>query len=229
MQYNKFCKKFMGEFMNKKIKITAAVIIMSFIALPVFVKSIPGGADSLAKLFSGNGNFLKKADKNLMAELSKGQHPYAVVVTCSDSRVSPEIIFDENLGKIFVVRTAGNVVDEIALGSIEYAVEHLHVPLVIVMGHQSCGAVKAAIEAKGEPEGNIGAIIKEIMPSVKKVKAAAKADKNIENKVIIENVKNVMANITLKSSIMNEEIKHGKVQVIGFYYSIETGKAEKIQ
>lgn len=215
--------------MNKKSKITALVIILSFIALPVYVKTMPGAADSLAKLFSGNGNFLKKADKNLMAELSKGQHPYAVVVTCSDSRVAPEIIFDENLGKIFVVRTAGNVVDEIALGSIEYAVEHLHVPLVIVMGHQSCGAVKAAVEAKGEPEGNIGAILKQIAPAVKKVRSSAKADENIENKVIIENVKNVIANITSKSSIMKEEIKHGKVKVMGLYYSIETGKAEKVE
>jgi carbonic anhydrase len=219
----------MGDHMNKKVKLTAAVIIMSFIALPVYVKTMPGAADSLAKLFSGNGNFLKKSDKNLMAELSKGQHPYAVVVTCSDSRVAPEIIFDENLGKIFVVRTAGNVVDEIALGSIEYAVEHLHVPLVIVMGHQSCGAVKAAIEAKGEPEGNIGAILKQIAPAVKKVRSSAKADENIENKVIIENVKNVMANITSKSSIIKEEIKHGKVKVMGLYYSIETGKAEKVE
>lgn len=215
--------------MNKKVKITAAVIIMSFIALPVYVKTMPGAADSLAKLFSGNGNFLKKADKNLMAELSKGQHPYAVVVTCSDSRVAPEIIFDENLGKIFVVRTAGNVVDEIALGSIEYAVEHLHVPLVIVMGHQGCGAVKAAVEAKGEPEGNIGAILKQIAPAVKKIRSSAKAGENIENKVIIENVKNVLANITSKSSIMKEEIKHGKVQVVGLYYSIKTGKAEKVE
>lgn len=215
--------------MNKKTKITAAVIILSFIALPVYVKSIPGAADSIKSLFDGNSRFLKKADKKLMAELSKGQHPYAVVVTCSDSRVSPEIIFDENLGKVFVVRTAGNVVDDVALGSVEYAVEHLHVPLVIVMGHQSCGAVKAAIETKGEPEGNIGEIIKMILPSVKKVKSTAKADENIETKVVIENVKNVMNNITSKSKIMKEEVKHGKVQVVGFYYSIETGKAEKVE
>ncbi len=215
--------------MNKKAKITAAVIVLSFIALPVCLKTVPGGGESLKSLFSGNTEFLGKIDKPLMAELAKGQHPYAVIVTCSDSRVAPEIIFDENLGKLFVVRTAGNVVDEVALGSIEYAVEHLHVPLVIVMGHQSCGAVKAAIEAKGEPEGNIGEIIKMILPSVKKVKASAKAGENIENKVIIENIKSVMATITSKSKIMQEEIKHGKVQVMGFYYSIETGKAEKVE
>jgi len=90
--------------------------------------------------------------------------------SCSDSRVPPEIIFDKGLGEIFVVRVAGNVLDPVVLGSIEYAAEHLGSPLVMVLGHERCGAVTAAVDAKGKPEGNIGAIIKNIAPAVKQAK-----------------------------------------------------------
>jgi len=123
--------------MNKKTSIAVTVLALSLIALPVYVKTASTASDSLKNLFAGNKKFVKKADSDLMKELSKGQKPYAVVVTCSDSRVSPEIIFNETLGKIFVIRTAGNVVDKIALGSIEYAVEHCKAPLIVIMGHQS--------------------------------------------------------------------------------------------
>lgn len=214
--------------MYKKFRIALVVLVILFITLPIYVKTVSNAGDSFKNLVSGNEKFVKKADSGLMKELSKGQKPYAVVVTCSDSRVSPEIIFNETLGKIFVIRTAGNVVDKIALGSIEYAVEHLKVPLVIVMGHQSCGAVKAAMETKGHAEGNIGAIINEIMPSVKKAKSAAKDGENVETKAITENVKSVIKTISAKSKIIAEEQKHGNVEIIGMFYSIETGKAVKI-
>ena len=99
-------------------------------------------------------------------ELTKGQKPFAIVITCSDSRVPPELLFDQGLGDIFVVRVAGNVVDPIALGSIEYGAEHLNSPLLFILGHTKCGAVGATLEAKGKPEGNIGAIVKKIQPAV---------------------------------------------------------------
>jgi carbonic anhydrase len=219
----------MGDQMSKKTRVAAIVLILSFIALPIYVRTVSSGGDSLKTLLEGNAKFVKKADSDLMKELSKGQKPYAVVVTCSDSRVSPEIIFNENLGKIFVIRTAGNVVDAITIGSIEYAVEHLKVPLVVVMGHQSCGAVKAAMESHGHAEGNIGAILKEIAPSIKKAKASAKAGDNLEDMVIKENVKNVMNTITAKSKIMKEELKHGNVQLTGMIYSLETGKTVTVE
>jgi carbonic anhydrase len=218
----------MGDMMNKKTVIAVIFLAVSLIALPVYVKNVSTAGDSLRNLFSGNEKFVKKSDSDLMKELTKGQKPYAVVVTCSDSRVAPEIIFNETLGKIFVIRTAGNVVDKITIGSIEYAVEHLKVPLVVVMGHQSCGAVKAAMESKGHAEGNIGAILKEIAPSVKKAKSAAKAGDNIENMIITENVKAVIKSIKAKSKIIAEEQKHGKVEIVGMYYSLETGKAVKV-
>ena len=126
---------------------------------------------SLKKLKEGNRRFLSESlsPKNHYAddriELSKGQHPFAVVLCCSDSRVVPEIIFDCKLGELFVIRNAGNVVDEDVLGSVEYAVEHLGCPLVVVMGHSCCGAVTATCEG-GELPGNIPALAKRIKPAI---------------------------------------------------------------
>jgi len=94
-------------------------------------------------------------------ELSKGQKPFAVVLTCADSRLTPEFIFNQGLGDIFVLRVAGNIADPFEIGSIEYAVEHLHVPLVVVLGHEKCGAVEAGL-AKNKPPGNLGKLIGEI-------------------------------------------------------------------
>jgi len=212
----------------KPLKITGLFIISLLIAVPAYVKTDVAVSTQEKMLFSGNSAYVKNAKPDVLKELSKGQKPYAIVVACSDSRVSPEIIFNEALGKIFVVRTAGNVVDPIAIGSIEYAVEHLKTPLIVVLGHQSCGAVKAAIETEGHAEGNIGVIINKIQPAVKQVKSNAKKDENIEYRVITQNVKNVIQNITSNSHIISEELEHGKVRIIGAYYSIETGKVEKL-
>ena len=212
----------------KLCRITGLLFISLLIAFPAFTKDQIKQTDQEKKLFSGNASYVQNSKEDVRKELAKGQKPYVIVVTCSDSRVSPEIIFNESLGKIFVIRTAGNVVDPITIGSIEYAVEHLKTPFIVVLGHQSCGAVKAALEAKGHAEGNIGEIINKIIPAVKKVKSTAKAGDNIENLVIKQNVKNVIEYITSKSEIISEEQKHGKVQIIGAYYSIETGKVEKV-
>ena len=99
------------------------------------------------KLLEGNQRFLTTFEnKELLQELAKGQHPKALIVTCSDSRVAPEIIFSKTFGDLFVIRTAGNVINEGELASIEYGIHHLHIPLVVVLGHTQCGAVHAAME-----------------------------------------------------------------------------------
>ncbi len=95
------------------------------------------------------------------ALLAKGQHPHAVILSCADSRVAPELLFDQGLGDLFVLRVAGNISDPFVLGSIEYAVEHLHAPLIVVLGHESCGAVAAALTKVDFP-GNLGTLIKEV-------------------------------------------------------------------
>ena len=216
-------------------KLVLAAIVIVAIAGWVFADRSVNGSGSIEDLLSGNmrcveGKFLQKqSGDDYRKELTKGQKPHAVVVTCSDSRVSPEIVFDQDLGHIFVIRTAGNVVDSIEIGSIEYAVEHLHAPLIVIMGHESCGAVKAAIEHKGKPEGNIGEIIKKILPAVKQAKASHKAGDDIAYSVTVGNIRNVAKEIKAKSKIISREAGEGKVQIIGTYYSISSGKIESIK
>ncbi len=219
--------------MKRTFRIFSLLVVVVFISGAVYAKG--NLDDSWGKLMQGNSRYVsgqtsKKASGDAFRkELAKGQHPYAVVVACSDSRVSPSIIFDEGLGNIFVVRTAGNIVDPTAIGSVEYGVEHLHAPLVVVLGHESCGAVTAAVESKGEPEGNIGAILKKIMPAVKKAKSTVKKDDNLIYASTIENVRNVAGEIVKKSKIISNEMHEGKVKVVGAYYAISTGKVEAVE
>lgn len=191
--------------------------------------------DSLQDLLKGNKRYVEgqcrtvKSGADFRSELLKGQRPHAVVVACSDSRVAPEIIFNQDLGRVFVVRTAGNVVDSIALGSIEYAVEHLHTPLIIVMGHESCGAVTAAASVSGEPHGNIAAIINKIMPAVKKARKTMKPGDDLVLRATIENIKMVAFNILSESDVIRHERKNGKVRIVGAFYSLSKGTVETVE
>jgi carbonic anhydrase len=154
------------------------------------------------------------------AELSKSQHPFAIIVSCSDSRVPPEIVFDQGLGDLFVLRVAGNVINDESLGSIEYAVDHLGVRLILVLGHQSCGAVKAAketIAAKGKAPGHIQSLVTAIQPAVE---ATAKDDLD---KTIKANVKHVGDALRSSTPMLNGKVDSGEVQVIGGYDSLDTG------
>jgi carbonic anhydrase len=209
--------------------------LFCLIAVSGFVYAGSGASDeSLTKLLDGNkryvsGELAKKdiGDKRRQ-ELTKGQHPFATVITCSDSRVAPELIFDQGLGDIFIIRVAGNVVEPTTLGSIEYGVEHLHTPLLILLGHEQCGAVAATMDAKGKPEGNIGAILKKIMPAVKTAKAAKKDKDETLQIAIQENVRNTYRDIMKNSKIVPEMVHEGKLKVIGAEYYLGTGKVEII-
>ena len=186
---------------------------------------------ALKKLMSGNekylsGNITPDIDASLRKDLAKnGQHPYAIVITCSDSRVPAELIFDSSIGDIFVIRTAGNVVSDFEIGSVEYGAEHLGSPLIFVLGHTNCGAVTAATEG-GEAEGKIQAIVDEIEPSVQKAKDAGAGD--VLSKAIELNVMNSVDKI-LSSEIINELKEEGKVEVIGGVYDINTGTISIIE
>jgi len=188
-------------------------------------------ADSaLNKLMDSNKNCVsgKLTTRDLTArrsELLKGQQPSAVVLSCSDSRVPPELIFDQGLGDIFVVRVAGNVADAVALGSIEYAVEHLNVPLIIVMGHDKCGAVAATVQG-GKPGGNIQTIVDKISPAVIKAKAAGKTGDALLDAAIIENVRSVVAGLTKDSAIIKHLVEEKKVKIIPAKYDLAAGKVE---
>lgn len=176
--------------------------------------------EALQILKEGNARFAtdKSVLRNINAErresLKNGQNPYAVIVSCSDSRVTPTTVFNAGLGELFDIRLAGNVVDDDALGSIEYAVEHLNTPLIVVMGHQSCGAVTATYNevVKGEKvSGNMESFVKKITPSVNK-------NGTIDD-AIHTNIDMVVKEISEDKGI-KILIDQGKVKVVGAYYDL---------
>ncbi|MBF0328935.1 MAG: carbonic anhydrase [Nitrospirae bacterium] len=192
------------------------------------------GEEALAKLLDGNKRFVAgvAAQKDISdakrKELARGQSPSAIVVACSDSRVSPELIFDQGLGDVFVVRVAGNVLDSIAMGSVEYAAEHLHSSLLVILGHEKCGAVAATLDAKGKPEGNIGAIVNKIMPAVKKAKAKGGTKEEMLNNSIKENVLLVKEDLMKKSSIIKHLTEAGQLKVVTGVYKLANGDIEML-
>ena len=155
----------------------------------------------------------------------KGQHPFAVVLSCADSRVPVEVLFDRGIGDIFVVRDAGNIATITDIGSIEYAVDHLETPLVVVLGHSKCGAVTAAVEG-GEAPPNIKAIVDFIAPAVATAKNAApdKSGEALVPAAITANVWQSMSDIYKDSPMMREKVKEGKIKLLGATYDIKTGK-----
>lgn len=155
-------------------------------------------------------------------KLTGSQAPYAIILSCSDSRVPPELIFDEGLGEIFVVRVAGNVVDPVVLGSIEYAAEHLGSSLIMVLGHERCGAVKATVELHGEGHGNIGAIVNAVAPALKTAPRNEDKSQYVEG-VVNENIKLVKANLTAKSPVLAELAKSGKLKIVTGKYDLDDG------
>ncbi|MGD0281610.1 MAG: carbonic anhydrase [Dissulfurispiraceae bacterium] len=190
------------------------------------------GDETLSKLLDGNKRFVsnslavKDTGDARRKELSKAQHPSAIVVTCSDSRVPPEIIFDQGLGDIFDIRVAGNVIDPISVGSIEYAVEHLHTPLLILLGHDKCGAVSAAMEAKGKTGDNIGTILRKILPAVRKATALGGTKEDILNNAIRENVLLQQKYLLRKSPVVRNLIASGDLKVVTGIYHLESGVVE---
>jgi len=188
---------------------------------------------ALQKLMDGNSRFVESkmagsslCDATARGKLAKSQHPYAIILSCSDSRVPPELIFDQALGEIFVVRVAGNVADPIVLGSIEYATEHLGSPLIMVLGHERCGAVTAAVGSKGKHEGNIGAILSAIEPAAKKAKVISKGkpQEELVECAVEVNAKAVAAALTKKSKVLAEQLKEGKIKIVSAKYDLDDGK-----
>ena len=191
----------------------------------------PTPAESVARLKAGNARFVANpadalpVDASQRAALAKGQTPFATVVSCADSRVPPEIIFRVGPGDLFVIRAAGHVADHAVLASVEYAAEHLHVPLVVVMGHEMCGAVKAAIETPpGTSLGpNLDYLIKAIRPAVSRA-STQPADARLRA-AILENVEQTINDLLTKSALLRHLSDNGQVRLIGAYYELATGRA----
>jgi carbonic anhydrase len=186
--------------------------------------------DGLKRLLNGNAQFVvgKSAELNgpqlieRRTALAKDQKPFAVIVSCSDSRVPPEFIFNVGLGDVFVVRTAGEVVDSVALGSIEYAVEHLGASLIVVLGHQRCGAVAAAVSGANEP-GDIPAVLKAIAPAVEETKG--KPGDPIDN-AVRANAVDIAKRLQSTGPIIAPRVQSRKVTVLAARYDLESGKVE---
>ncbi|HXM11546.1 MAG: carbonic anhydrase [Candidatus Sulfotelmatobacter sp.] len=188
--------------------------------------------DVWAGLMAGNARFVSGKTRShdvvaLRRKLSSSQSPNAIILSCSDSRVGPELIFDQSLGDLFVVRTAGNVADPVALGSMEYAVEHLHSSLLVVLGHQKCGAVNAACSGEKMPSANLQAIVDKIDPAVALAKSHAKADDLVEA-AIKENVHQSAKDVLANSAILREAVDSGKLRVVEAEYELDTGKVSRL-
>tara|TARA_B110001454_G_C12723226_1_gene435963 strand:- start:25548 stop:26453 length:906 start_codon:yes stop_codon:yes gene_type:complete len=188
---------------------------------------------ALGWLKNGNVRYLKGflrrdgASQKDVARLSTGQTPHTIVLSCSDSRVPPEVVFDQKLGEIFVVRTAGEMVDDSVLASIEYGVEHLGANLILVMGHSSCGAVKAAFTTPpGTDTGSpyINALVAEVQPRIeKRMRNPASPGFVAEG---WENARGVSIKLMEKSKIIRDAVKSGSLRVETALYHLDSGKVE---
>lgn len=180
------------------------------------------GNERFVKYHGVNGNdSVKRAHQGLdrRKDLVKGQHPFAIILSCADSRVAPELAFDQGLGDVFVIRVAGNVANTSSVASIEYAVAHLGVKLIVVMGHESCGAVTAAIQ--GEDNGyNLNHLLAHLTPAVE----AAKGEP--VNAVVKTNAKLTAEHLRERSSIIENAVQTGGLRIVPAYYNLKDGKVD---
>ncbi|WP_116125531.1 carbonic anhydrase [Lewinella sp. IMCC34183] len=180
----------------------------------------------LSRLQNGNARFVDdKLDGKLQnsarrGELTSGQEPYAIVLSCADSRVVPELAFDTGLGELFVVRVAGNVANTSSIASIEYAVAHIGTPVIVVMGHESCGAVTAALQG-GDNGYNLNHLVAQIVPAIAKCPDGVSV-----NEVVKENARLSAAQLKERSSIIRNAVEAGKVKIVPAYYNLHTGKVD---
>jgi carbonic anhydrase len=187
------------------------------------------------QLMAGNERFAngrpEHPEQSVMRrlEVAKGQHPCAIVLTCSDSRVPPEVVFDAGLGDIFVIRVAGNTADDAAIGSMEYAVEHLGVPLIVVLGHSRCGAVKAAVETfekNTRPAGHLGAIVSPIVPAASEVKGQGG---DLAENAMRQNILRTVSQLRSSRPILAEALHERKLSIVGARYDLDSGKVTMIE
>lgn len=194
--------------------------------------------ESIARLSSGNGRFAvgkrsRSADSSDDAEeretTAKGQRPFAAILTCADSRLSPELIFDQSIGDLFVIRNAGNVAEPVGVGSLEYAIDHLGVRLVVVLGHASCGAVKAVTGATGPLPGRL-ASIQERMPGLAAFYAESCSHGNTPDQAVgasvIRNAEEQAAALLTDSPVLRDAAATGKIAVVPGVYDLASGLVE---
>jgi carbonic anhydrase len=183
-------------------------------------------AMTVERLIAGNQRFVAgkpiglRRDPTRRAELAQGQRPPAVIVGCSDSRVPANLVFDQGLGELFITRLAGNIVDDAVIGSIEYAVDHLHARLIVVLGHDRCGAVEAALKGGSVP-GHMGSFVEAIRPAVEE--ARSQPGDPLQN-AVNANVRRMVHLLRTSQPILASGVKSGRLKVVGARYDLESGK-----
>lgn len=184
--------------------------------------------DALKRLQSGNLNFINdnlsnlNQDSNRLSDVISGQNPFAVILTCSDSRVVPELIFDTGIDELFVIRVAGNIANTSSIASIEYAVAHLDVNVVVVLGHQNCGAVTSALN-NGDGCQNLDHLLNFIKPAI-----AESTSKTVDDVSTIHS-KLTVNKLVSDSTIISDAVNKNKIKVVPAFYSLETGKVSFIE
>jgi carbonic anhydrase len=180
----------------------------------------------LDRLKAGNEHFVadkldgKLQDSSRRDSLTGGQSPYAIILSCADSRVVPELAFDTGLGELFVIRVAGNVANTSSIASIEYAVAHLGTPVIVVLGHQSCGAVTAAVGG-GDNGYNLNHLLAHIAPAI-----AASEEGAAINDVVRKNAELTVVELKNRSAIIRDAVDAGKVKIVPAYYNLDSGKVD---
>ena len=189
---------------------------------------------ALDVLKEGNKRFISnlKINRNLLQQVNdtaNGQHPFAVVLSCMDSRTSVELIFDQGLGEIFSIRVAGNVVNDDILGSMEYACKVVGSKLIVVLGHSKCGAIKGACD--GVEMGHLTGLLEKIHPAIETTNGSEKEFLNMAyaEKVAYANVHNSMEEILNRSRIISELFEEGKIGIVGGMYSVDNGSVQFIK
>src|SRR3712207_1905728 len=216
-----FCCFFQAEDGIRDIGVTG----VQTCALPIY--------QALRLLKEGNEQFRTDAPfrgaqgRERRVELARGQAPFCVLVGCSDSRVPPELLFGRGLGELFIVRNAGNTVDTAALGSIEYGVGVLGCPLVVVLGHEACGAVAAAVdvvEKNATFPGVIGEMVQPIIPAV--LEAQRVGGNNLLDNAIVANAKRVAKRLETQSPVLQEALRTGKLKIVPARYDLDDGNVD---
>ena len=224
--------------MRRKVNLA---LVISILLLALIAPALASGVDTgvsadeaLKMLKDGNGRYVEgkathphqdAARRALTA--GQGQHPFAALLSCSDSRVPVELIFDQGIGDLFVVRVAGNVAATDEIGTMEYAVDHLGAPVLVVLGHSQCGAVTAAVEGTKLP-GSMGVLVAPIKPAADKAKAdnPGAATEALVNDAVKENVFQAMEDMLRKSPVIKARVKAGKARLVGAIYELDTGQVQ---
>lgn len=191
------------------------------------------------KLIEGNKRYAEgklsntqRVTSDRRQELLAGQSPYAAILGCADSRTPPEHIFDAALGEVFICRNAGNLIDEVTLGSLEYAVAHTGCPLICVMGHNKCGAVGATVAFAKDPSlhetPNVDDIIRRLLPAVMATRKEGQSDAEWTDAAARQNVTNTCNHILQRSPLLKSKVDKGECMVVGAWYDLGTGRVELI-